>query len=97
MRLNKVWQRAIWRDFLIVSDDELNAARIPGLFKKKFELTLTNYLHVWYLPVRVVPILAPRISGKTLSSVNKPILTNGTNALVTTAELWTNIVNPQPN
>ena len=49
------------------------------------------------IPVTVVPILAPRISGNTLSSVNKPKLTNGTNELVNTEELCTNIVKPQPN
>ena len=49
------------------------------------------------MPVIVVPILEPSISGNTLSRLIRPILTRGTNELVNTDELWTKMVKPQPN
>jgi hypothetical protein len=81
--LKNVWHKAICSEYFKLLYGALNAASIPTDTK----LSVDRVDQISQLPVTVVPIFEPRVSGKTRSIVTRPKPTRGVSVLVKTDEL----------
>ncbi len=79
--------------------DALNAANMPDKETKQnfFDFKFQIKIFADTIPVTVVPMLDPSVSGNMRSSVTKPMPTKGVKVLVNTLELCTTMVNTHPS